>query len=67
MDTEKKKIPKQCSIDDTFFTSLATIGGSLYTRHPKKINNVHKYVNDLLSVIIVFGTDVHGDGTFLIE
>ena len=42
--TEKSKdmIPKECRIGDTCFTSLATIGGNLYTRHVKKLNHVHK-------------------------
>ena len=34
MNKAKDKIPKHCSIGDTCFTSLATIGGNLYTRHP---------------------------------
>ena len=35
MDTAKEKIPKQFRIGDTCFTSLATIEGGLFTRHPK--------------------------------
>ena len=50
MDTEKEKIPKQFGISDTCFTSLETIGGNLFTRHPRKLNNAHKDSNDLLSV-----------------
>ena len=65
LDTAKEKIPKQCSIGDTCFTSLATIGGKLYTRHPKHINHVHKDVNDILSVIIILVTYVHGGEFFL--
>ena len=61
LDTAKENIPKQWRIGDTCFTSLATIGGNLYTRHPKNPNHVHKDSNDLLSVIIILGTDVHGD------
>ena len=59
LDTAKEKIPKQCSIGDICFISLATIGGNLYTIHPKHLNHVHKDVNGLLSVIIILGTDVH--------
>ena len=59
MDKAKYKIPIQCRIGDTCFTSLATIGGNLFTIHPKNINNVHKDSNDVLSVIIILGTNVH--------
>ena len=52
MDKAKEKIPKQCRIDDTCFTSLATIGGNLYTRHANNLNRVHTYSQDLMSVII---------------
>ena len=58
-------IPHECRIGDTYFTSLATIGGNLYTRHPKNINNVHKDSKYILSVIIILGTDVHGGETVL--
>ena len=34
-DTTEDKINEQCRIGDTCFISLATIGGNLYTRHPK--------------------------------
>ena len=63
MYTAKYKIPKQCSICDTCFRSLVTIGGDLFTRHPKNINHVHKDTNDLLSVILILGTDVCGGET----
>ena len=39
---------------------MATIGGNLYTRHVKNLNHVHKYSKDILSVIIILGTDVNG-------
>ena len=35
----------------------------LCIRHTKNINNVHRYSNDLLSVIIILGTDVNGGET----
>ena len=63
MDKAKEKIPKQCIIGDKCFTSLATIGGNLFTSHPKNLNNVHRDSNNLLSVIIILGTDVHGGET----
>ena len=40
---------------------MAIIGGNLFTRHPKNLNRAHKDINDLLSVIIILGTYVHGD------
>ena len=43
--------------------SFATIGGNLYTKHAKNLNNVHKERKYLLSVIIILGTDVNGGET----
>ena len=63
MDKAKQMIPNKCRIGDTCFTSLATIGVNLYTRHPENLNHVHKDSKDLLSVIIILGTDVHGGET----
>ena len=63
MEEAKLMIPKECKIGDTCFTSLATIGGNLYTRHTKNLNHVHKDSKDLLSVIIILGTDVNGGET----
>ena len=60
MDKSRENIPEQCRIGDTCFMSLATIGGNLFTRHPKNLNNAHKYSKYLLSVIIILVTDVHG-------
>ena len=59
MDEEKEKIPKDCRIGDTYFTLFATIGGNLYTRHANNLNHVHRNSKDLLSVIIILGTDVN--------
>ena len=64
MDKAKEIIPKECIIGDTCFTSMATIGGNLYTRHAKNLNNVHKDIKYLLPVIIILGTDVNGGETF---
>ena len=51
----KDNIPKEFRIDDTCFTSFATIGENLFTRHPKNHNNIHKHSKDLMSVIIALG------------
>ena len=64
LNTAKQKIPKKCRIGDTCFTLLKTIAGNLYTRHLKNLNHAHKDVNDLLSVIIILETYVHGGETF---
>ena len=63
MEEEKVMTPKECRIGDTCFTSLATIGGKLYTIHVNNINHVHKDSKYLLSVIIIFGRDVKGGAT----
>ena len=66
MDKAKEKIPKQFRIVDACFVSSATIGGNLYTRHPKNLNHVHKDSNYILSVLIILGTDVNcGETIFL--
>ena len=64
MDKSKENIFKQYRISDTWFTSLATIGGNLFTRNPNNVIHVHKDSNNLLSVIIILGTNLHGCKTF---
>ena len=66
MDKEKQKIPKQCIIGDTCFTSLANIGGNLFTRHPNNLNHLHRKSNNLMSVIIILGTNIHGGETVVV-
>ena len=63
MDKAKEKIPKQCRIGGTCFTSFATIGGNLFTIHLKNINHLHRDSNNLMSVIIILITDVNGGKT----
>ena len=60
--TEKETavIPKEYRIGDTCFTSLATIGGNLHTRHVKNVNHVRKDSKNILLVIIILVTDVNG-------
>ena len=62
-DKEKEKIPKQCRIGDAYFMLLATIGGNLFTRHPRNINHGQKESNNLLSEIVILGSNVHGGET----
>ena len=40
MDKAKEKIPKQCRIGDTCFTSLETTGNNLFTIHWNILNHV---------------------------
>ena len=63
MNQAKSMIPVEFRISDTCFTTLATIEGNLYKRHLKNLNHLHKESKDLLSVIIILGTDVHGGET----
>ena len=66
MDKAKGMIPKKCIIGDTYSKSFATIGGNLFTIHANNLNHVHKDSKDLLSVIIILGTNVHGgENSFL--
>ena len=67
LDTAKQKIPKQCRIGDTCFKALETIGGNVYKRHQKSSYNVDKQFNDLLLVIIILVTDVHGGETVCLK
>ena len=66
LDTAKENIPKQFIIADTCFTSLATTGGGLFTRHAKDIIHLHNDSNDLLLVITILGTDFHGGETLFL-
>ena len=63
MNQAKMMVPEEWRIGDTCFTSLETIRVNLYTIHPKNLNHVHKYSKDLLSVIIILGTDVNSGET----
>ena len=63
MNEAKMMIPEECRIGDTYFTSLATIGGNLYKRHANNLNHVQKDSKGILSVIIILGTDVNGGKT----
>ena len=67
LDKAKEKIPKQCRIGDTYFMSLANIGGNFLTRHLENLNHVHKESNNLLSVIIILVTNVHGGETIFYD
>ena len=59
MEKPKEMIPKECRIGHTCFMSLATVGRNLYTRNAKNLNHVQKDSKDLLSVMIILGTNVN--------
>ena len=59
----KEKILSKYRIGETCFTSIAVIGGKLFSNHPKNMNHVHKYTKYLLSVIITLGTNISGRNT----
>ena len=45
------------------FTSMAVIGGKLFSNHHKNLNHVHKDSKDLVSVIIILGKNISGGDT----
>ena len=63
LEKEKEILPSTCRIGKTIFTSMAVIGGRLYRNHPKNLNNMHKDVKYLVSVIITLGKYVIGGDT----
>ena len=68
MDKAKEKIPKQCRIGDTCFTSLYTTNSvNLFTINPKNLNNVQRDSKNLRLVIMILGTDVHGGKTIFYD
>ena len=59
----KRKIPSKYIIGEICFTSIAVIGGKLFSHNPKNMNHVHKYTNYLLSIIITLKTYMRGGYT----
>ena len=57
----KKK--SQRRIGGMCFTSIDIIGGNIYSINTKNMNHVHKYSKDLMSVIIILGTNISGGDT----
>ena len=50
-------------IRETIFTSMAVIGGRIYSNHPKNLNHVHTDSRDMVSIIITMGTNISGGDT----
>ena len=46
-----------------YFTSMAVIGGKLYSNQPKNLNHVHKDSKDMVFVIITVGKYISGGDT----
>ena len=59
----ERKIPSKYIIGEICFTSIAVIGGKLFSNNPKNMNHVHKYTNYLLSIIITLKTYIRGGYT----
>ena len=53
----------QIRIGGMCFTSIDIIGGNIYSINTKNMNHVHKYSKDLMSVIIILGTNISGGDT----
>ena len=49
------------------FHIIGNYGGNLHTRCAKNLNHVHKDSKDLMSVIIILGTDIHGGETVFFD
>ena len=45
-------------IGNNCFMSVATIGGHLFSRNPKKMNHVNIYTNDISSLVMTMGNNV---------
>ena len=56
----KEILPSIFRIGETVFTSMAVIGGRLFSNHPKNLNHVHKDSKDLFSFIITLGKYISG-------
>ena len=53
---QNKKIQSKYRIGKTCFTSIAVIGGKLFSNKPKNMNYVHNDTKDLFSVILTLVT-----------
>ena len=62
LEKEKEILPSTCIIGETNFTSIAVIGGRVFSNHHKNLNYLHKDGKDLVSVIITLGKYIIGGG-----
>ena len=67
LEKEKEILLSKCRIGENIFTSMAVIGGKLYSNHPKNLNRVHKDTKDMVSVIITVGKYISGGNTMFYD
>ena len=63
LEKAKEILPSTCRIGETIFTSMAVIGGKLYSNHPINLNHVHKDSTKKISVIITVVNYISGGDT----
>ena len=63
LEKAREILPSTCQIGGNIFTSMAVIGGKIYSNHPKNLNRVHKETKDMVSVIITMRKDISGGDT----
>ena len=57
------KILKKSHLGETCFTSIAIIGGKIYSNYTKHIKHANKYGKELFSGIVTLGSYVSGKDT----
>ena len=67
MQKEKEILPSTCRIGKGNLTSMAVIGGRLFSNHHKNMKNIHKDSKDLVSIIITLGKDTSGGKTMFYD
>ena len=63
IEKSKEILPSKCIIGKTIFTSMAVIGGRVFSNHPINLNHLHKDSKYLVSVIITLGENISGGDT----
>ena len=63
MEKAKEILPPTCRIGENVFTSIAVIGGKIYSNYPKNMNHVYKDSTYMVSVIITVGKNMSGGDT----
>ena len=63
LEKSKEILPSTCRIGETIFTSMAVIGGRLFSNHHKNLDHVHKESKYLVSFIITLGGNISGGDT----
>ena len=63
VDKAKEILPSTCIIGETIFTSMAVIGGRLFSNEHKNMNHVNNNSKYLVSVIINLAGNINGGDT----